>query len=166
MTELLGSNFHILLCFTIGTGLLILEVFLPSFGIVGIMGILLELASVVLVYLRHGELAALGMLVACLAVVSITISIAIRSASKGRLSKTPIILTERETLEEGYSATADMEVFLGRDGITTTVLRPTGMAVFDGVKLNVVSDGEYIDKEVAVRIMKVEGTRVVVERLF
>ena len=164
--ELLGNHVQIWLCFLLGTGLLILEVFLPSFGIVGILGILLELASVVLVYFRYGDLAALGMLIACLAVVSITISIAIRSASKGRLSKTPIILTERETLAEGYSATADMEVFLGREGITTTVLRPTGMAVFDGVKLNVVSDGEFMDKDIVVKIVKVEGTRVVVERLF
>ena len=49
--------------------------------------------------------------------------------------------------------------------MTTTVLRPTGMAEFDGVKLNVVADGEYIPKDVRVRVDHVEGARVVVRRL-
>ena len=45
-----------------------------------------------------------------------------------------------------------MEVFLGKEGVTTTVLRPAGMAEFDGVKLNVVADGEYIPKDARVRV--------------
>ena len=62
-------------------------------------------------------------------------------------------------------ATRDMEVFLGKEGVTTTVLRPAGMAEFDGVKLNVVADGEYIPKDARVRVDLVEGARVVVRKL-
>ena len=58
-----------------------------------------------------------------------------------------------------------MEVFLGKEGVTTTVLRPTGMAEFEGVKLNVVADGEYIPKDVPVRVERVEGSRVVVRKM-
>lgn len=49
--------------------------------------------------------------------------------------------------------------------MTTTVLRPAGMAEFDGVKLNVVADGEYIPKDARVRVDHVEGARVVVRKL-
>ena len=55
-----------------------------------------------------------------------------------------------------------MQVFLGKEGETTTVCRPTGMAEFDGVKLNVVSEGEFLPAGTRVRIVQVEGSRIVV----
>ena len=58
-----------------------------------------------------------------------------------------------------------MEIFLGREGETTTVLRPTGMAEFDGVKLNVLSEGEFIPAGVKVRIVRVEGSRILVHKV-
>lgn len=155
----------ILLCFLLGLGFLIVEMFLPGFGLPGISGIVLEVAAVVITYLRFGGLAALGMTLIVLALIAIAISLALRSVDKGRLSKSSVILNQAETPEEGYVATQDLEVFLGREGVTTTVLRPTGMAEFDGVKLNVTADGEYMPKDQPVRIDRVEGARVVVKRL-
>ncbi len=165
MVELLSASIPIIVCFFVGIGLLIVEVFMPGFGLPGIAGIILEVVSVVLIYLNHGALAALGMTVVVLAVMAITISIALRSASKGRLSKSSIILNEAETSEQGYTTSTDMDVFLGREGFATTVLRPTGMAEFGGVKLNVVADGEYIPKDTPVRVHHVEGSRVVVRKV-
>lgn len=165
MLAFIAGNLPIILCFLIGIGLLIVEVFMPGFGIAGISGIALEIISIVLTYYRHGGLVALGMTIVCLAVLGITISVAMRSASKGRLSKSSLILTESETVERGYTATKDMEIFLGKEGVTTTVLRPTGMAEFAGVKLNVTADGEYIPKDTKVKVVLVEGSRVVVRKL-
>lgn len=154
----------ILICFVLGLGFLVAEMFMPGFGLPGISGIILELIAIVLVYLRFGGLAALGMTLIVLALVAIALSLALRSVNKGRLSKSSVILNDEETPEEGYVATQDMEVFLGREGVTTTVLRPTGMAEFDGVKLNVSADGEYIAKDEPVRVIRVEGARVVVKK--
>lgn len=153
-----------LLCFVLGLGFLVAEVFMPGFGLPGISGIVLELIAIVLVYLRFGGLAALGLTLIVLALVAIALSLALRSVRKGRLSKSSMVLSDEETPEEGYVATKDMEVFLGREGVTTTVLRPTGMAEFDGVKLNVSADGEYIAKDEPVRVIRVEGARVVVKK--
>lgn len=165
MIDFLTANLAIVICSIVGILLLVAEAFMPGFGIAGISGIVLETVSIVLTYLRHGGLAALGHTVVVLAIVGIVISVSLRSATKGRLSKTSLVLNHSETTAEGYSATADMDVFLGREGEVTTVLRPTGMAEFDGVKLNVVSDGEYIPKGTHVRVDRVEGARVVVRRL-
>ena len=49
--------------------------------------------------------------------------------------------------------------------MTHTVLRPAGMAEFDGVKLNVVSDGEYIPSGCRIVVDRVEGNRIVVRAL-
>ncbi len=163
--EFISANLSIILCFLFGIGLLIVEVFMPGFGLPGISGIILEIVSIALVYVNYGGLAALGMTLVILALIGITVSIALRSASKGRLSKSSIILTDRETNAEGYTTTSDMDVFLGKEGTTTTVLRPTGMAEFEGVKLNVVADGEYIPKDTPVKVDHVEGVRVVVRKV-
>lgn len=165
MVEIISANLTIVLCFLVGIGLLIVEVFMPGFGLAGISGIVLEIISVVLVYSNYGGLAALGMTIVILAVIGITISIALRSATRGRLSKSGLILKDRETIEEGYTASSDLEVFLGKEGMTSTTLRPTGMAEFDGVKLNVVADGEFIPKDTPVRVDHVEGSRIVVRRV-
>lgn len=94
----------ILLCFVLGLGFLIVEMFLPGFGLPGISGIVLEGAAVVITYLRFGGLAALGMTLIVLAVIAIAISLALRSADKGRLSRSSVILNQAETPEEGYVA--------------------------------------------------------------
>ena len=165
MLEIILQNLPILICFIFGLGLLIVEVFMPGFGLPGVSGIVLEAVAIVLTYRGHGGLAALGMTLIILAVVAIAISLALHSATKGKLSKSAMILTETESAAAGYVASRDMDVFLNKEGLTTTVLRPSGMAVFDGVKLNVVSDGEYIAQNVLVRVDHVEGSRVVVRKV-
>ncbi len=165
MIEFFTANLPIVICFVVGVGLLVAEVFMPGFGIAGISGIVLEVISVVLTYVKYGGLAALGLTVVILAVIGITISVSLRSVTKGRLSKSPIILKDRETSAEGYIATADMDVFTGKEGESTTVLRPTGMAEVDGIRLNVVSEGEYIPKGTRIRVTRVDGARVVVRAI-
>ncbi len=162
MLEFFLANLPIIICVIAGLGLLILEAFLPGFGVPGISGIILLLISVALLWMRAGALAGLGLLVVIMAMIAISISFALKSAATGRLSKSPIILKEAERTEDGYNASNDMSVFLGREGETRTVLRPAGIADFEGVRLNVVSDGMYIAQGARVRIARVEGSRIVV----
>ena len=56
----------------------------------------------------------------------------------------------------------DLNYFIGREGVTHTALRPAGIGEFDGVKLNVVSDGEFIGKDKPIRVLSVKGNRIVV----
>ena len=162
MLDFIAVNLPILICFFIGVGLLVLEAFMPGFGIAGISGIVVETVAVALTWIHHGPVAALGMLLIILSMIAIAISMSLRSATNGRLSKSKLILRETESNEAGYRSTEDMEVFLGREGRTTTVLRPTGIAEFDGVRLNVVSEGEFIPSGTSVRIVRIEGSRILV----
>ena len=165
MIAFLLENLPILICFLLGLGLLIVEVFMPGFGLPGISGIILEVVAIVMTYLWHGGLAALGVTLIILAIIGVVISLALRSVNQGKLSKSKIVLHDTESAAEGYTAIEDMQVFVGKEGVATTVLRPTGMAEFDGVKLNVVSDGEFIPKDTRVRVDHVDGSSVVVRKL-
>ena len=160
--EFIAENLPTLICGLVGVALLILEAFMPGFGLPGISGIVLQVIAVTLTWMNRGPMAALGMTLIVLSVDAIAVSLALRSATKGKLSKSKIILHDTESNEAGYRSNEDMEVFLGKEGVTTTVLRPTGMAEFDGVRLNVVSEGEFVQMGVKVRIVSVEGSKVLV----
>lgn len=162
MFEFIAENLPVIISFIAGIALLVLEAFMPGFGLPGISGIILQIVAVTLTWLGHGPLAALGMTLVILSLDAIAISLALHSATKGKLSKSKIILRDTESNEAGYRSNTDLEVFLGKEGVTTTVLRPTGMAEFDGVRLNVVSEGEFVQMGVKVRITSVEGSRILV----
>jgi len=74
-----------------------------------------------------------------------------------------LILSEAETLEQGFSGTEDMKYLMGKTGIVTTLCRPAGNVDFDGVRLDVVSDGEYIETGTLVEVIEIEGNRIVVK---
>ncbi len=163
--DLFMQNLPILIGFLLGVGLMTVEVFIPGFGIAGISGILIEVGVIALTYWIHGGLPAIGATLIVLSTTAILVSIMLRSVNKGRLSQSPLILNDEETTEEGYVAMSDMDVFLGKEGVTTTVLRPTGMAIFDGVKLNVLADGEFISKDEKVVVQQVSGASIIVKKM-
>ena len=165
MLEFIAANLPILLCFLFGIGLLVLEAFMPGFGLPGISGIILEVIAVVITWFNLGPMAALGMTLIILSIIAIAISVSLRSATKGKLSRSKIILSDVESAEAGYRSSEDMNIFLGREGVATTVLRPTGMADFDGVKLNVISDGEFISAGTRVQIVQVDGSRILIKAI-
>ena len=165
MLEFIAANLPILICFLIGIGLMVLEAFMPGFGLPGISGIILEVVAVALTWMNHGPMAALGMTLIILSILAIAISMSLRSAANGKLSRSKMVLNDTESNEAGYRSTEDLDVFLGKEGVTTTVLRPTGMAEFDGVRLNVVSEGEFIQSGTRVQIVRVEGSRILVRTI-
>jgi membrane-bound ClpP family serine protease len=150
------------ICFTIGFILITVEMFYPGFGAPGIIGTILLIAGIVLTAANFTQ--ALVMILILLAVLGAMLVIILHSAAKGPLSKT-IILKEAQKKETGYIGTEDLEYFLGKEGTAITVLRPSGTADFDGVKIDVVSQGEFISEGTKLKIIKVQGRRIVVREI-
>jgi membrane-bound serine protease (ClpP class) len=57
----------------------------------------------------------------------------------------------------------ERRVFEGMTGLAHTTLRPSGKATFGGQLVDVVSQGEFIESGAPVRVVSIEGARVVVE---
>ena len=165
MLEFIAANLPIIICFVVGIGLLILEAFMPGFGAPGITGVVLEVITLVMTWFEHGPVATLAMLLIVLLVLAIAISTSLRSITSGRLSKSSIVHSATESNEEGYRSTQDLSVFMEKVGVASTVLRPTGIADFEGVRLNVSSEGDYIPAGTQVRIVKVEGAKILVRAI-
>lgn len=152
----------IVICVLAGVVLLIVEAFMPGFGVPGISGIILLLAGVAMTWYEYGAMVGLGTTVAVLALVGVAISVSLKSASSGRLSKSDLILNDTETPP---SENADMQLLVGKEGMVKNTLRPVGTAEFDCGKLHVTSDGEYVSEGQRVRIVRVEGTQIFVNKI-
>ena len=77
-------------------------------------------------------------------------------------------LRERRGQDETAPASSsleEMEALLGKEGVTATVLNPVGFAEFDGVRLNVSTEGSYLEKEKKVKVSKVEGSKIIVKEI-
>jgi membrane-bound ClpP family serine protease len=146
----------------LGIIFLIIEIFNPGFGVPGIIGFILVAAGIIITAKTVTE--ALIMLIIVIIILGIAVIFALRSASKGRLSKT-MVLQDSLNKESGYSSTEDMTYFLNKTGKSLTPLRPSGTGEFEGVKLDIVSEGDFIEIDRDITVIKVEGRRIIVREI-
>ena len=155
-------NIISIIFFILGFIFVIVEMFHPGFGAPGILGGILLFLGII--FTAENLIQAVILLIVVLAILGVALAIVLQSFTKGKLSKS-MILFESQKKEHGYIGTEDLNYFLGKEGITNTVLRPSGTADFDGVKMDVVSEGEYIEKGCAVKIIKVQGRKILVREI-
>ena len=152
-----------ILCFDVGSGLVVLEAFIPGFGAAGIAGVLLEIAAVVLTNAYYGLFWSVIGALAALLFIGIAVFCSYRSAMNGRLNRSPLILKETEAAE-APSAPAAAE-WLEQEGVTVTSLRPAGMIEIGGKRLNASTAGEFLARGTAVRVTGAEGDHVTVRKI-
>jgi membrane-bound serine protease (ClpP class) len=154
-----------LLIFIIGVGLLLVEIFLiPGFGAAGISGIILIFGG--LLFTLGTNTGSWSMAVVTLSQAFIIILVLggflIYFLPKTSLWQSTVLQTEA-TSEAGYKASSALFTDLeGKRGVTLTPLRPAGVVLIDGERVNVVSEGSFVDKDTPVQVFKVEGGRVIV----
>lgn len=158
MIDMMMLNLPSAICVLLGMILIMLEVFLPGFGLPGISGIALIGVGVVMIGAHFGALTAVGVLLVIIAVLAVLVSWMLRYASRGGKVQSELFLQEKEELHKQN----DMQVFVGRSGVTSSVLRPAGIGDFDGVRLNVVTEGGFVEKDMPIEIIRVDGSRIVV----
>ena len=71
-------------------------------------------------------------------------------------------MQESQLKDEGYIASRDYGQYLGKLGTALSPLRPAGIGLFEGERLDVVSDGDFIDKDVSIEIIRIDGYRLIV----
>ena len=83
----------------------------------------------------------------------------------GTLTLKYFVLRTELGSDEGYNSAAkeDYSEYLGQTGVALTVLRPAGTAMIENKRLDVVSVGDFVDVDMPVRIVGVEGSKIIVE---
>jgi membrane-bound serine protease (ClpP class) len=144
---------------------IILEVFVPSAGIIGIAGLGSIIASIVIAYQRLGNLIGSIYLAVVLVLVPVFIVVYFRFFPRSPVGRW-LISQDRQDPEKGYSSfTPEKYVdLIGKEGTSLTILRPVGTVRIDGQKYSAVTGGEFIEKDKPIKVVKVEGSRVVVRQ--
>lgn len=151
-----------LLLFMSGILLIVIELYIPGFGFWGISGAGCILASFFLTL--GGNMIAVNLLFISLVVAIIIFLCILRFLPSSKLW-TKLMLKESETLQAGFSSSRDYSGYLGREGLVISFLRPAGMIDIDGIHLDVVSEGQYIELGAKVKVVSVNGSRIVVRCL-
>ena len=148
--------------FLFGILLLIAEVFIPDFGLIGIIGI----GMIGFGYFSNrtdlwGSLVDLSL---ALIIAVVTAYILLRKGYRF-VPGQKLILASALQGERGYSTGKNYQEFLFQQGHARTVLRPAGKAEVNGTILDVVSDGKVIQEGTKVEVVKVEGIKIIVREL-
>ena len=151
------------LLFIIGLILCIIEIFIPGIGIFAVGGLGCIVGSIFLT--TPDTFTAIKYLVIVLLVMLIMAPILLKLFSKSKMMD-KLLVKETLSTEKGYTARKEkLETYIGQDGIALTTLRPAGtVELADGVRLDVVTKGEFVAKGEAIRIIGVDGTWLIAEK--
>ena len=138
--------------FIVGLVLIFAEIFLPG-AIMGLLGFGLVVGAI---YTGFRESQGLGVTLLVLGVLTVPVFAVLWYHV---LSKKFAV---RRTLKDAFSAPSGLDELIGKEGVAITNLRPAGAAEVGGKRVDVVTDGEMIDKGTRVEVVEVEGNRVVV----
>lgn len=147
--------FQILGIFTV-----VAEVFLPSLGLLSLIALGFIGYSLFLVYSAFSISAFYAVLGADLILFPAVFVLGFKM-----LAASPLSLKKNLSASQGVvSQSPELKKYLDRTGFSITTLRPAGTAMIDGVRLDVVTDGEFIEVDTPLRVCKVTGNQVIVCR--
>lgn len=148
--------------FVLGVILIFLEIFVPG-GILGAIGVIILSTGVFLI--ADSTAQGIAYVSSMLLVLGILLALSFRFPQTKRFWKR-LSLTTTQTKSEGYVApNQNLECFLGCEGVALSQLRPAGTADFNGNRIDVVTEGGFISRDARIKVIEVEGTRVVVREI-
>lgn len=157
-----GLSIFVLLLFIGGLALIGLEMFVPG-GIVGTVGIITVVYAII--YVNKSTY-----YIAFILVVSLILAVILYYVNRNVFHKKlmfldRLVLNDSISTENGYVASESRVELVGKKLKAYTDLRPAGVAILDNEKLDVVTDGDFIEKGNEIVIVRVEGMRIVVKKI-
>ncbi len=157
-----GLSIFVLLLFIGGLALIGLEMLVPG-GIVGTVGIITVVYAII--YVNKPTY-----YIAFILVVSLILAVILYYVNRNVLHKKLIfldrlVLNDSISTEDGYVASESRVELVGQILKAYTDLRPAGVAILDNEKLDVVTDGDFIEKGNDIEVIRVEGMRIVVKKI-
>ncbi|WP_053367184.1 NfeD family protein [Bacillus sp. FJAT-27245] len=156
------AGFGTLALFIAGIILIFLEFFLPG-AVAGTLGIAALVGSL---FMAGENTFQMGVSL----LISLTFSIVlffllIKVFHKKMTLFNSMVLFDTARKEDGYVSNVNRTDLMGREGIAQTVLRPAGTAIFGSERVDVVTEGSFIGQNARVKVIEVEGPRVVVREI-
>lgn len=161
-----------ILIFIVGLIFLLVEIFvIPGFGVTGIIGIVLIISSLFLGLISDFPLidgdiisTAIIQLASTLVLTIMVFFTLVKFLPKSEMWG-HLILHKNIDEKSGYAADEKVKGLLGKSGVALTDLRPSGIALIENKRIDVVTSGSYIQKETKIIVISEEGSKIVVDKI-
>jgi membrane-bound ClpP family serine protease len=141
----------------LGVIVIIAEFLIPSAGLLTILSVGLLAYSLFLIFTVVSANAGFMVLAADLITLPILVVVGLKMIGRS--------LHKTLSQEDGVSSQSlQMEQYVGHEGVAVSALRPAGIALIDGKRIDVVGKGEFINKNSAVIVVAVTGNQVIVKK--
>ncbi len=144
----------------VGVVVIIAEIILPSGGILSIVALGVFGYSLFIVFNEISMTIGFSFVAADLILIPVLVIVGLKL-----LARSPVTLRKTLSRKEGVSSqSSELESYVGTQGNAVTDLRPAGIAVINGKRLDVVTRGEYLEKDSAIIVTAVTGNQIIVRK--
>ena len=162
VVEILGISFAIFL-FVLCAILLVLEIFIPSLGLLTVMALLCLAVGIALFFQVSTTVGWIGIWMSLILIPVVWI-IVYKLFPKTRLGQILVLRKSQDALP-GIPDQDILKSLIGKTGVVVTPCRPVGTCQFDGKKVTCVSESDFLNKNTNVKVINVEGNKVTVRKL-
>ncbi len=144
----------------VGVVVIIAEIILPSGGILSIVALGVFGYSLFIVFNEISMIIGFSFVAADLILIPVLVIVGLKL-----LARSPVTLRKTLSRKEGVSSqSSELESYVGTQGNAVTDLRPAGIAVIDGKRVDVVTRGDYLEKDAAIIVTAVTGNQIIVRK--
>ncbi len=144
----------------VGVLVIIAEIIIPSGGILSVLAVGLFGYSLYIVFSQVSASAGMVFVMADIIVIPILVYFGIKV-----LAKSPVTLRARLSKKDGVtSQNLEQNRYLGMVGRAVTDLRPSGVAIINESRIDVVTRGEYLEKQTEIVVTAVRGNQIIVKQ--
>ena len=144
----------------LGILVILAEIFIPSLGVLAAIALGLIGYSLYLAFTTISTFSGMVFVGFDLLAIPILLVLGLKI-----LAVSPLSLTSRLASKDGVvSQVSSVKEYMGKQGNSVTNLRPAGIALIDGKRLDVVTDGEYIEANTSLIVTGVTGNQIIVEK--
>jgi membrane-bound serine protease (ClpP class) len=150
-----------ILLLALGLVLIVLELMFPTLGALGVAAALCIIGAIAVAFSQDKQ-AGVWFLVATAVLVPTALMIGLKLLPNSPVGK--YLINRGTTITDTAAVDVRDRALLGKTGVAENFLRPAGTIHIDGRRVDVVTRGEPIEAGARVKVLEIEGNRVVVVR--
>ena len=144
----------------VGVVVVIAEIILPSGGILSILALCVFGYSLFVVFSEISKTVGFALVAADLVFIPVLVIVGLKL-----LAKSPVTLRKTLSREKGVSSQPSaLDSYIDMQGTAVTDLRPAGKAIINGKRVDVVTRGEYYEKDATIIVTAVTGNQIIVRK--
>ncbi len=144
----------------VGVVVIVAEVILPSGGILSVVALSVFTYSLYIAFSDISKTVGFAFVAGDIVLIPVIVIFGLKL-----LARSPVTLRKTLSRKEGVSSQSpELARFIDMQGTAVTNLRPAGMAIIDGKRVDVVTRGEYIEKDSEITVTAVTGNQIIVRK--